>query len=348
MKKIIAFVLLLVYSEAAFACSTFLLNKDGQLVFGRNYDWVSGNGMLVVNTKGVKKMALVAEAENPASWISKWGSVTFNQFGKEFPHGGMNEAGLVIELMWLDETAYPAEDKRQALSELQWIQYQLDNFSKVEEVIASDQTIRISRKNAVPLHFLVADASGDAASIEFINGKLVAHRGKDLAFPVLTNTTYDKSIRQVTDAKQAGSFADNSVQRFATACNMVTQFQKAATKEAAVDYAFNILDKVAQGDYTKWRIAYDITKREIHFITGSQRKMVSLSTFHFDCSPVSLFLDVNTKKEGNVTSFFTQLSFEENKRMLQKSAMESRSEVPISEESIKNASEYIRQLSCGK
>src|SRR5688572_29038273 len=105
MKKFIAFMLLLVYSAAAFPCSTFLLNKDGQLVFGRNYVWVSGNGMLVVNTKGVKKMAQLTEGENPAKWVSKWGSITFNQFGKEFPHGGMNEAGLVIELMWLDETA---------------------------------------------------------------------------------------------------------------------------------------------------------------------------------------------------------------------------------------------------
>jgi penicillin V acylase-like amidase (Ntn superfamily) len=28
--------------------------------------------------------------------------VTFNQYGRNFPSGGMNEAGLVIELMWLE------------------------------------------------------------------------------------------------------------------------------------------------------------------------------------------------------------------------------------------------------
>jgi choloylglycine hydrolase len=29
------------------------------------------------------------------SWISKYGSITFNQYGREFPTGGMNEKGLV-------------------------------------------------------------------------------------------------------------------------------------------------------------------------------------------------------------------------------------------------------------
>ena len=33
----------------------------------------------------------------PASWVSKYGSVTFNQYGRELPTGGMNEAGLVVE-----------------------------------------------------------------------------------------------------------------------------------------------------------------------------------------------------------------------------------------------------------
>ena len=122
MKKTIAFFLLLVYGASASACSTFLLSKDGQLVFGRNYDWVTGNGMLVTNAKGLKKTALLQGNEKPVSWVSKWGSITFNQYGKEFPHGGMNEAGLVVELMWLDGTAYPAEDSRPALNELQWIQ----------------------------------------------------------------------------------------------------------------------------------------------------------------------------------------------------------------------------------
>jgi choloylglycine hydrolase len=81
---------------------------------------------------------------------------------------------------------YPESDDRPVLGVLQWIQYQLDNNATIEEVIATDAKIRISPNNP-PLHYLIADASGNAATIEFFNGKIVVHKGKDLPFPVLTN-----------------------------------------------------------------------------------------------------------------------------------------------------------------
>ena len=179
MKKIIALFLLCLSASYSFACSTFLLSKNGKHVFGRNYDWVSGNGMVMVNARGLAKTSFMSDGV-AISWVSGYGSVTFNQFGKEFPHGGMNERGLVVELMWLSETTYPDQDDRASMNELQWVQYQLDNCKNIAEVIATDKKIRISRAGAAPLHFLVADASGKAATIEFIDGKMVVHEGSDL------------------------------------------------------------------------------------------------------------------------------------------------------------------------
>jgi penicillin V acylase-like amidase (Ntn superfamily) len=102
-----------------------------------------------------------------------YGSVTFNQCGREFPHGGMNEAGLVVELMWFDGTRYPPRDGRQAVSELSWIQYMLDTCATTAEVV--DMAARVRIAGSVPIHFLVADRSGASASIEFIDGKLASH-----------------------------------------------------------------------------------------------------------------------------------------------------------------------------
>jgi choloylglycine hydrolase len=53
---------------------------------------------------------------------------------------------------------------------LQWIQYQLDRCATVDEVIATDKTIRISSKGT-PVHYLVADAGGHVSTIEFLNGQ---------------------------------------------------------------------------------------------------------------------------------------------------------------------------------
>ncbi len=160
MKKIAAFVLLFAYSSS-FACTTFLLTKNGQYVFGRNYDWVTGNGMIMVNKRGLLKESVKAQDAKQIQWTSVYGSISFNQYGKEFPTGGMNEKGLVVELMWLDETKYPVKDDRAALDVLQWIQYQLDCAATIEDVISSDRQVRITNNNATPLHYLIADAAGN-------------------------------------------------------------------------------------------------------------------------------------------------------------------------------------------
>src|SRR4249920_2118004 len=103
----------------AFSCTTFFINRNGQLIFGRNYDWVAGQGMVNTNLRGLAKTSLTTPDGKTISWVSKFGSLTFNQYGKEFPTGGMNEKGLVVELMWLDETKYPAADKRPAIGVMQ-------------------------------------------------------------------------------------------------------------------------------------------------------------------------------------------------------------------------------------
>jgi penicillin V acylase-like amidase (Ntn superfamily) len=347
MKKFLAVISVLLFSLHTFACSTFLLSKDGKHFFGRNYDWVSGNGIVVVNSRGVQKTSFVSEGEKPVSWISKCGSITFNQFGKEFPHGGMNEKGLVVELMWLDETVYPKEDSRGAMNELQWIQYQLDNCSSVEEVIASQKQIRISRKNAVPLHFLVADALGNAATIEFINGEMMVHQDKTLPYPVLTNTPYSKAIKEA-HANNMNVSGDNSVERFAKACRMLAQYHKDEIKQDPIDYSFSVLENVAQGDFTKWRIVYDLSNRTIHFVTAGKKKNMSLSEFDFSCKREPLFIDINSKLEGNVSASFAPLNFEHNKFVLQTSADESRSHVNVSAESIKRSADYFRKVACAE
>ena len=347
MKKIVSLLAVIICAAHAFACSTFLLSKDGRYIFGRNYDWITGNGMVMVNARGAAKTSFTMGNGKTISWTSAYGSITFNQFGKEFPHGGMNEKGLVIELMWLRETNYPAADNRIALSELQWIQYQLDNCTTVDEVIATDQKIRIGREGAAPLHFLIADAAGHAATIEYINGKMIVHQGSALNYPVLTNTPYDQATQQYNANKNA-RFNDNSVQRFATACNMVQQFT--TTKEEPVNYAFDILNKVAQPGYTKWSIVYDITNRKIYFTTSeqTQRKQVAFSDFDFTCKNTPPFINLNSGNKGPVSKFFTPLNYELNKTLIERSARESESRIKVRDIFIKGAAEYFTKVQCNK
>lgn len=353
MKNTIAllFLICLAGLEKLTACTTFLINSNGQLVFGRNYDWVSDAGMVCTNLAGLNKTSLPMPDGATASWISKYGSITFNQYGKEFPTGGMNEKGLVVELMWEDQINYPQPDDRPALSVLQWLQYQLDNNATVEEVLSTDKKIRISANNP-PLHYLVADASGNVATIEFYNGKMELHAGNQLPFAVLTNSPYSESAQMIAPANALTdsnfAFQNNSIQRFAKACAMVQQYQAKNINIPVIDYAFDILDKVSQQNFTKWSIVYDLKNKKIHFKTYrfSDIKYCSFAGFSFACNATSKALNMNQPMQGNIDKLFVSFSEELNTSVIRKAVLESKNNVNIPEERVKELIAYTKNIKC--
>lgn len=299
--KTIGIFLLLLLAATSYACTTFC---SGPL-FGKNYDWSIGNGLVIVNPRGLAK---ISASGHPAQWTSKYGSVTFNQFGREFPNGGMNEAGLVVELMWLEGTKYPAPDKRPTVGTLEWIQYQLDNSRSVEEVLQKAETIRI--ESDVPLHFLVGDARGNCTTVEFLNGQLVAHKGADFPVHALTNDTYDASLQAWKDKSAASS----SVERFVTAGKMISASQKSNN----VEYAFSVLDRVTQPNFTKWSIVYDRSKLRIYFKTEENRatRSFDFSDFDFSCSGSTKIVDINSADRGNIASRFVNYTPAANQNLV--------------------------------
>jgi penicillin V acylase-like amidase (Ntn superfamily) len=291
MRAILAF-LLVVAASAANACTTFCAHG----LFGRNYDFETGHGHVIVNKRNMQKSSATAK---PAQWTSRYGSVTFNQFGRDNATGGMNEKGLVVELMWLDGTRYPAADARPELGTLEWIQYQLDTAATVQDVIANTTTkVRISQRG-VPLHYLVADATGDVATIEFLEGKLVVHRGDALPAPVLANDTYAWSLQ-------------NDTTRFARAAQGV----KTATTVAA---AFALLDAVAQS-HTQWSIVYDIRNRAIAWRTKDNRdaRTIRFADLDFSCARPVRVLDIHEGK-GDVARLFHDYSTAANIALIRNS-----------------------------
>jgi penicillin V acylase-like amidase (Ntn superfamily) len=311
------------------SCTTFFIHHHGQMVFGRNYDWVADAGMVCTNQRGLVKTSMKNPDGEVINWTSRYGSVTFNQYGKEFPTGGMNEKGLVVELMWLDETKYPVPDKRPAIGVLQWIQYQLDLHGSVDEVIASDSVLRIT-SSGTPLHYLVADAKGSVATIEFLNGKMVVHRNQSLPYPVLTNDTYDRSVASQEQKTYSGN---NSLERFTTACNMISAFKASDMNKSLVDQSFDILERVSQGDYTKWRIVYDITARKIWFATEQfpQRRFISFQELDFVCNAAAKTIDMNRPEGGNIGQQMQAFTSMFNQRIVEKTLAQSRSRVPVSD-----------------
>ncbi len=202
---------------------------------------------MLINRRGLVKRSY----SGTASWISRYGSVTFNQFGREFPMDGMNEAGLVVALMWLDGTVYPPADERPSFGVLEWIQYQLDNYGSVGEVLVHADEIRI--RSGTPLHYLIGDATGAAATIEYLAGRLVVHSGSALPTANLTNNTYESSLAYLRSQRSMPG-GSGSLERFARTAMLM---QRTNMVKPQRDQAMSVLDNVAQPDWTRWSITYE-------------------------------------------------------------------------------------------
>ncbi|MBW2139122.1 MAG: linear amide C-N hydrolase [Deltaproteobacteria bacterium] len=313
---------LLLVTVECYPCTSFCLHTDNRPIVGKNFDWSTGVGLVIVNKRGLQKVAAQYRNEaygKPAHWESKFGSVTFNQFGREFPMGGINEAGLVVELLMLAESEYPDPDSRPSISMLQWVQYQLDNFRTTREVIESDSHLRIFPPLLGPgVHYFVSDREGNCASIEFLGGKAVWHAGKSLPVRVLTNRTYEDSLRAWGKNKQSHSNRSYGAGRFVRAAELLGDYY-GNKGEGPVEYAFSILENVSQGSFTKWSLVYDIASLTVYFRTSSKEKVryVSLRSFDLSCESPVLVLDVNRGLQGNVGNMFTQYTKKINRLLVQ-------------------------------
>ena len=306
-------------AESLWACTTFCLKDDDNLVFGRNYDWHIDHALVIVNKRNVAKRALLIDPQDtPAQWVSKYGSVTFNQYGREFPCGGMNEAGLVLETMWLTGTAYPIRDERPAV--MAWVQYQLDTSATIEEIIASDKKVRVTALTPMPLHFLACDREGNVATFEFLNGKMVCHIGDSLPVTVLANDMYDKSLEYLKQYSGFGGTKEipygswDSLDRFVCAAEWIKNYSS-SSDGSIVKYAFDTLKSVRQGDSTKWLIVYDPKNMKIHYqtCTCKETRTIDLSDCDFDPETPVQVISINTAHTGLLNPYFSHYDTDLNR-----------------------------------
>lgn len=186
---------------SAFSCTRVVYKGLNNLILtARSMDWKEDiKTNLWIFPRGMERNGEVGPKS--IKWKSKYGSVVATAY--DFAStDGMNEKGLVANILWLVESDYPHWDQsKPGLSIAAWVQYVLDNFSNVSEAVAAlqQEPFAIVSDNMpgsdrlATLHLSISDASGDNAIFEFVNKKLVIHHGSD--FTVMTNSPiFDKQL----------------------------------------------------------------------------------------------------------------------------------------------------------
>jgi penicillin V acylase-like amidase (Ntn superfamily) len=170
----------------ALACSRVLFNSGDIHVVGRTMDlYIPDHAKLMIYPRGIARDGGVV---NSAKWNAKYGSVAVNSLDIA-TSDGINEKGLVANLLYLHESKYEPRDSRPGVSNAMMVQYLLDNAATVKEALAELTKVQIVSIKAAgrewPLHVSISDASGDSAVFEFVDGKLVVHHGPETV--VMTN-----------------------------------------------------------------------------------------------------------------------------------------------------------------
>lgn len=133
---------------------------------------------------------------NTIKWTSKYGSIATSSWDIAVSDG-MNERGLVANMLWLVSSQYPEFSKegksKKGLAVSLWAQYALDNFASVSEAVAhfrKEPFVVVTdfipgTDKFTTIHLSLSDAKGDNAILEYIGGKLVIHH--DPSYTVMTN-----------------------------------------------------------------------------------------------------------------------------------------------------------------
>ncbi|MBB6308252.1 linear amide C-N hydrolase [Xanthobacter tagetidis] len=186
-------------SGPAEACTRAVyLGSGGVNITGRTMDWAEDmRTNLWAFPAGIARTG--AAGGSTPKWTSKYGSLIASGYDVGTADG-INDQGLVANLLYLAESEYPAADGKPVLSMALWAQYVLDNFATVNEAVEAlsketfvVRTAVLPNGRAAQLHLAISDASGDSAIFEYLGGKLMIHHGRQ--YQVMTNSpSFDQQL----------------------------------------------------------------------------------------------------------------------------------------------------------
>ena len=317
------------------ACTRVMYQgTNGTILTARSMDWkteIPAN--LWIFPRGMERNGAVGSKS--ITWTSKYGSVIASAWDIATADG-INEKGLVANVLWLAESAYPEFDSagsNNGLSIAAWAQYVLDNYATVEEAVtelSKEEFIIVSEyipgtDRFTTLHLSISDSNGDNAIFEYIEGKLVIHHSR--SYQVMTNSpifekqlainTYWEGIPGTIMLPGTNRAAD----RFVRASYYIEAIPKTDNTRVALASVFSVIRNcsvpfgITSKDEpnissTRWRSVADQKNLVYYFesVLSPNTFWVDLNSIDFDKLDKSKMLDVgdNITYNGNVAGSFVE------------------------------------------
>ena len=282
------------------------IGPDQMVITGRTMDWKEDiQSNLYVFPRGIQRTG--HNKEKTLNWTSKYGSLVAT--GYEIGTcDGMNEKGLVASLLFLPETIYSLPgDTRPVMGISLWTQYVLDNFATVREAVdeLKKETFRIDAPrlpngSESTLHLAITDATGNTAILEYLDGKLSIHEGKQ--YQVMTNSPRYEYQLAINDYwKEVGALqmlpgTNRPSDRFVRASFYVHAIPQTADAKIAVPSVLSIMRNVSVPfgittpdkpyiSSTRWRSVADQKNKVYYFESTLTPNLFWLDLKKIDFSP---------------------------------------------------------------
>jgi penicillin V acylase-like amidase (Ntn superfamily) len=320
--------------QNAEACSRILWNDNKLAVFvARSMDWPqTTEPVLTVFPRGIARnggrfLKQNIVKENPAKWVSKYGSMITSVYGVGTADG-FNERGLGIHLLYLRAADLgPRDSSKPGIQMTIFGQYLLDNAATVQEAVAlvgKVQPVMVELHGfKSTVHFAIEDASGDSAIIEHLNGRPVVHHGRQ--YQIMTNDpTYDEQLALLKKQDFSKPSMDlpipgnvNAVDRFQRAAYYKAVLKEPKSERQAVASMFAIARNVSVpfdapyhnfGVYnTEYRTVMNLTNKRYYFELTDQPNVIWAYLDEFDLrkgAPVMVLDPHNPTLWGDISGRF--------------------------------------------
>jgi len=235
-------------ADSAWGCTCFVAyGNPADPQFGRNFDWRYCIPLLLFTNPphgyaSVSIVDLEYLGYNSTNLPDGGGDKSALLQVPWYPFDGMNEKGVTVGMMAVPTAQAPYDPKKVTLGELGTIRLLLDFAATTDEAIALLGQYN-HRVEDPPVHYLIADAGGHSAVIEYVNGTMSVLKNSE-PWHVSTNFIITGS----------GAPANAPCWRYNTAYSELRTCNGVLTNDGAL----TLLSKVSQSS-TMWSVVYGMS-----------------------------------------------------------------------------------------
>ncbi len=243
------------FAGEIFGCSTIKAqNADGEVLFGRNFDWNSCDAMVVLSypenayaSVSTVNMDFIRQGAGGIAGLALKEDEVRKIAALYAPLDGMNEEGLAVSVNMIQDSATIDQNtEKPDITTTTAIRLLLDKAGTVEEALKLLEQYDMHASMGMMVHLAIADASGNSVAVEYIGNEMIVTET-----PVVTNF-------YLAEGEKYGIGTEQSHERYEILMERLKETP--VMDETEVRDALDMVSKDNFGEFesTEWSIVFHL------------------------------------------------------------------------------------------